>query len=123
MLASSIGWILIVSGIAGAAGGLATFLFPRPILQLVFGANSTDGLTLFFVRHWGALLFVILALTVYGAYVPASRAPILTAAAIEKFAVVALVFFGPAKRTVAMTVVATIDGILAILFVAYLAGL
>ncbi len=123
MLASSIGWILIGSGVATAIGGLAACLFPQPVLRLVFGAKSNDGVTIFFVRHWGALLFVVCALTVYSAYVPATRVPILTAAIIEKFAIVALIFFGPAKRTVAMTLVAAMDGILALLFVVYLARL
>jgi len=71
----------------------------------------------------GALLFVVCGLTVYSAYVPASRTPILTAAVIEKLAIVVLIFFGPAKRTGAMTAVAVMDGTLAMLFVAYLAGL
>ena len=31
MLASCIGWILIVSGVATAAGGLAACLFPLPV--------------------------------------------------------------------------------------------
>lgn len=123
MLTSSIGWILVVSGVATAAGGLAACLFPQPVLQLLFGSKTTDGVTTFFIRHWGALLFVVCALTVYSAYFPATRIPILTAAAIEKFVIVALIFFGPAKRTVAMTAVAALDGTLAILFVAYLAGM
>ena len=123
MLASSIGWILIVSGVATAAGGLATFFFPQSVLQLAFGAKSSDGLTMFFIRHWGALLFVVCTLTVYSAYFPATRTAILTAAVVEKVAIVVLIFFGPAKRTVAMTAIATMDGTLALLFVAYLAGL
>ena len=89
----------------------------------MFGAKSTDSLTMFFIRHWGGLLFVVCALTVFSAYVPATRVPILTASVIEKFVLVILIFFGPVKRTVAMTAMATMDGILAILFVAYLAGL
>ena len=123
MLAASIAWILIVSGIATAAGGLAALLFPQPVLRLVFGSSSSDGLMLLFVRHWGALLFVVCALTAYSAYFPATRAPILTAAIIEKIAIVTLVFFGPAKRTAAMTAIAIMDGTLVILFAAYLAGL
>jgi hypothetical protein len=115
--------VLVASGIATAVGGLAAFLFPQPVLQFVFGAKSADGLTVFLIRHWGALLFVVCALTVYSAYVPATRAPILTASIIEKLAIVALTFFGPPKRTVALTAIATIDGILALLFVAYLAGI
>jgi hypothetical protein len=123
MLASSIRWILIVSRATTAAGSLAACLFPQPVVQLVFGAKSTDGLTMFFIRHWGGLLFVVCALTVYGAHVPATRASILTASFIEKFVIVVLIFFGTVKRTVARTAIAIIDGILAILFVAYLAGL
>ncbi|MGB8322121.1 MAG: hypothetical protein WCE52_04080 [Candidatus Acidiferrum sp.] len=123
MLVSSIGWILILSGAATAAGGLAACLFPHPVLKVVFGAKSTDGLTLFFVRHWGALLCVVCALTVYSAYFPATRVPILTASVIEKFVIVALIFFGPLKRTFAMTAIGIMDGILALLFVAYLAAL
>jgi hypothetical protein len=123
MLVSSIGWILVVSGIATAGGGLAAGLFPRPVLQLVFGAKSADGVTMFFIRHWGGLLFVVCALTVYSAYNPATRVPILTASVIEKVVIVALIFFGPIKRTVAMTAIGIMDGILAVLFVAYLGGL
>jgi hypothetical protein len=93
------------------------------MLRLLFGAKISDGTTMFFVRHWGALLFVVCALTVYAGYVPASRLPILTAPVIEKIAIVALIFFGPMKRTVGMTISGTSDGILAILFIAYLAGL
>lgn len=123
MLASSIGWILIVSGAATAAGGRAACLFPHPVLQLVFGAKSNEGLTMFFIRHWGALLFVVCALTVYCAYVPTTRVPILTASVIEKIVIVALIFYGPVKRTFAMTAIGIMDGILAVLFVAYLGGL
>jgi hypothetical protein len=88
----------------------------------MFGVTSADGVTMFFVRHWGALLFVVCALTVYSAYVPDSRAPILTAAIIEKLAIVGLIFFGPFKRTLVITAVGIMDGALAILFTAYLAG-
>ncbi len=123
MLASSIGWILILSGAATAAGGLAACILPHPVLQLVFGAKSNDGLTMFFIRHWGALLFVVCALTVYSAYVPASRVPILTASVIEKVVIVLLIFFGPVKRTFALTAIGIMDGILAVLFAAYLGGL
>jgi hypothetical protein len=122
MLASSIAWILIVSGIGTAAGGVGACLFPHPVLKLVFGTTSTDGLTLFFVRHWGALLFVVCALTVYSAYVPVTRPPILTASIIEKLVIVTLIFFGPVKRTLTMTAFGIIDGVLAALFIAYLAG-
>lgn len=122
MLTSSIGWILIVSGVFTAGGGLAGLVFPKLILQLVFGVKGIDGSLMFFVRHWGSLLFVVCALTVYSAYFPNTRVPILTASIAEKVVIVALIFFGPLKRTVLMTIVGAFDGVLAILFIAYLAG-
>ena len=123
MLSASIGWILIVSGIAAALGGLAALIFPEAVMRLIFGAENRDRLTMFFVRHWGALLFVVCALTAYSAFFPSSRVPILTAAIIEKAAVVLLIFSGSVKRTPAMTAIASTDGILAAIFLAYLAGL
>jgi hypothetical protein len=122
VLASSIGWILVVSGAATAVAGLAALLFPNPLLRLAFGVHNAGDSTIFFVRHWGVLIFAIGALVFYSAYVPNARAPVLIAAAIEKFAIGMLVFFGPLRRTAAMTAIAAIDGLFAASYVAYLAG-
>ena len=123
MLASSIKWILIISGLLTAGGGLAALLAPQTTLRLVVGADNTSALTEFFVRHWGALLFVVCSLTVYAAFVPDTRGSILTAAIVEKVIIVFLIFFGNAKRTTMMTAIAIMDGSLAVLFAAYLLGL
>ena len=122
MLASSIGWILVASGVITAAAGLAALLFPRLFLWLAFGVDCPPG-SQFFVQHWGVLIFVVGALIVYSAYVPAVRTPVLAAAAIEKFSIGFLTFFGPIKRTRGMTTLAIGDGVFAILYVGYLAGL
>ena len=63
------------------------------------------------------------ALIIYSAYAPEIRAPVLIAAAIEKFAIGLLTFFGPMKPTSAMTAIAIGDGAFAILYVVYLSGL
>ena len=123
MLASSIGWILVASGIITAGAGLAAFLFPRLFLRFALGVESPIGSLLFFVRHWGVLIFAVAALIVYSAFAPAVRAPVLAAATIEKFAIGLLTFFGPVKRTPAMTAIAIGDGAFAILYVMYLSGL
>jgi hypothetical protein len=123
MLASSIGWILVVSGIPTAAAGLAALFSPRTVLGLLFGSTDTNPVTIFFSRHWGALLFVVCSLTVYAGLVPDSRAPILTAAIVEKCIIFVLVFFGPVKPTIALAAIAIMDGVLSVLFAAYLAGL
>jgi hypothetical protein len=122
-LASSIGWILVFSGIVTAVGGLTALLLPLQLLRLAFGVGDGAAPTVFFVRHWGVLIFAVGALILCAAYVPSVRAPVLIAAALEKFAIGILVFFGPLKRTTAMTVIAAIDGLFAASYVAYLAGL
>jgi len=123
MLASSIGLILIVSGLITAGGGLAAFLQPHLFLRLGFEVDSPASVLLFFVRHWGVLILVVAALIVFSAYVPTIRAAVLVAAIVEKFAIGLLVFFGPVKRTSAMTAMAVVDGVFSILYVLYLVGL
>ena len=123
MLKSSIEWILIISGLLTAGAGVVALLFPHFQLRSTFGVENPAGIAVFFVRHWGALIFVVGYLIIYSAFAPAIRVPVLIAAAIEKFAVGWLVFFGPIKRTSGMTTIAVGDGVFAILYVAYLGGL
>jgi hypothetical protein len=91
-------------------------------LKLGLGDESPTNTTAFLVRHWGVLIAAVGVLTVYSAYVPAIRGPVLVAAAVEKFAIGLLVYFGPQKRTPVMTLIALTDGFFAILYVAYLVG-
>ncbi len=118
---ASIGWILVVSGLITAGGGAAALISPRLLLRLGFGDGSASNSAVFVVRHWGVLIFAVGALTAYSAYAPAIRVPVLVAAAAEKFAIGLLVFFGPLKRTAGMTAIALMDGLFAVLYVAYLA--
>ncbi len=120
MVVSPVDLLLVASGAVTAAGGLAAAVVPRPFLRLTFGVESIDGATMFFVRHWGVLIFVVGALIVTSAYAPAARVPVLIAGATEKFLIVPLVFFGPLKRTSGMTVAAIADGLFAISYVVML---
>jgi hypothetical protein len=92
------------------------------VLRLGFAVEA-DAALCFFVRHWGLLIGIVGALLVAAAPAPALRGPVLIAAAIEKFAIGGLVFFGPLKRTPVMTAAAIADGAFAIVYLAYLAGL
>jgi hypothetical protein len=120
MMASSTGWLILLSGIVTSVGGLAAFLSPGIFLRLTVGDQHQTKTTMFFVRHWGVLIFTVGAMIAYSAYVPAVRLPILAGASVEKFAVGLLVFFGRLTPTRLMTAVAIGDGILAILYVCYL---
>jgi hypothetical protein len=88
----------------------------------MYGVENPASVAVFFVRHWGVLIFAVGCLIIYSAYAPAIRVPVLIAAAVEKFAIGLLVFFGPVKRTNGMTTTAVVDGVFAILYVVYLVG-
>jgi hypothetical protein len=75
---------------------------------------------MFFARHWGVLILAVGALVVCSAYVPAMRFPVLVAGSVEKAAIVAMIFFGPLKRTAMMTAIAAMDGLFTILYATYL---
>lgn len=123
MMTSSIGWIFASSGAITAGGGLFALFLPHLVLRLGFDVESPAASTVFFVRHWGVLIFVVGGLIVFSAYSPAFRVPILAAAAIEKFAIGLLIFFGPMKRTRAMIAMALGDGAFALIYAAYLANI
>jgi hypothetical protein len=123
MMTSSIGCILVISGFITAGGGLAALLFPNLFLRLGFGTESPANVSTFFVRHWGVLVLAVAGLIVFSAYAPAFRVPVMLAATVEKFAIGFFVFFGPLKRTSGMTAIAIVDGLFAIIYVVYLAGL
>jgi hypothetical protein len=123
MLASSIQSILIVSGIITAVAGLGALVAPRLLLRLVFGVPEAPASTMFFARHWGLLILLFGVLLVVAAGEPALRAPVMLAAAVEKLAIGLFVFAGPLKRTAGMTLIAVADGLFAVIYLAYLAGI
>ena len=118
-LDANIGWMRHFGGADGRRRS-GHFLFPKTLLRLAFKIDAPDGGMLFFVMHWGVLIFVVGALLKVVAFEPALRTPVLIAAAIEKFAILFLVLFGPLKRTPGMTFIAAADGSLAVIYTLYL---
>ena len=124
MSKSFIEWILIISGLITAGSGVVALLFPHFQLRSTYEVDKHPAsIAVFFVRHWGVLVFVVGCLIIYCAYAPAIRVPVLIAAVVEKFALGLLVFFGPVKLTSGMTTSAVVDGVFAILYVAAMVGL
>jgi len=121
-LTASIGWILIVSGLLTALGGLVALVAPKFQLRTTYGVEHPGGAAVFLIQHWGVLILAVGCLIIYSAYDPAIRVPVLIVAIAEKVAIGWFVFFGPLPRTTGMTVTAVGDGIFAILYVLYLVG-
>ena len=121
MIASHIAAILVVSG-AATAGLVVMAAAPRLMTRLVFGVDATDGLTVFFARYLGLLVFLVGCLLIYSAFHPEVRAPVLIFASVEKLFFVALIAFGGVSRTPLMLAAGIADGCFALLYLAYLAG-
>jgi len=122
-LASHIGWICVASGLITAGVGLAALLLPHLFSRLGFGVETLNDWFRFFVQHWGVLICVVGVLIAYSAYSPAIRTPVLAAAAVEKLAIGILTVVTPMKRPTMLIAMAVGDGIFAIFYIAYLAGL
>lgn len=69
---------------------LLAFLLPQTWLKLG-GAAIADPAGLFYLRHWGLLVFCLGSLLLWAAPQPALRRPVLLAVAVEKAGLVAMV--------------------------------
>lgn len=75
--------VLLVTG-AITALPVFQFLFPTPVLKLMYKIELTDPAGLPFARHWGLLCGVMGGLLIFASAHPELRGPIVTAALLEK---------------------------------------
>ncbi len=122
MSEASIATALVVTG-AITASVVVVAIVPQAALRLVFGAGRLDALTALVARHWGLLVALVGGLLIYAAYHPDVRTPVMVAAIIEKFAIALLVFGSSFRKKPVAALVAGADSVMALLYVAILAGL
>ena len=122
MISSNISTILLVTGLV-TMQPLLQFLFPAAFLKLLNKIEIRDEAGLFFARHWGMMAFVVGGLLVYAAGQPEVRLPIVSAALIEKAAlvlVIALNWNKPFGKGFAVALL--FDGACCVIYGLYLAG-
>jgi len=89
-IVANIRWIMIVSG-----GSTATMIYaaiaPEAALQSTFGETLNGPLAQLVVRNWGALIALVGAMLIYGAFDPPGRPLILIVAGVSKAIFIALV--------------------------------
>jgi hypothetical protein len=120
MLGRGIKWIMLVSGVLTCTMVYAA-IAPRAMLQSTFGETLEGPLADIIVRNWGALIVLVGAMLIYGAFNPAVRALTLVVAAASKAVFIALVLShggrftsGPAGISIA------VDAVMVVIFAAYL---
>ena len=89
-IVANIRWIMIVSG-ALTATMIYTAIAPEAALQSTFGETLNGPLAQIVVRNWGALIALVGAMLIYGAFDPPGRPLILIIAGVSKAIFIALV--------------------------------
>lgn len=120
IVVANIFWIMIVSG-ALTLTMLFAFIAPQASLRSNFGEGLDGPVAEVVVRNWGALIAIIGAMLIYGAYDEPSRPLVLVVAAVSKIVFIGLVLSQGSRflgKQVGVAVV--VDAVMIALFAAYL---
>jgi hypothetical protein len=113
--------IMVVSGVMTFSMVYAA-IAPEAALRSMFGETLTGPVAEIVVRTWGAMIAVLGAALIYGAYRPAVRSLVLIVAAISKTVfVVLLLVHGRAHFAHGAGVAVWVDSGMVLLYVSYLA--
>lgn len=119
-LSRGIKWIMLVSGLLTSTMVYAA-LSPWAALRSTFGEALEGPVAEIVVRNWGALIALIGAMLIYGAFRPAVRSLVLVVAGASKLIFIALVLaFGREFLGRGAGVPVAVDSVMVLLFAAYL---
>jgi hypothetical protein len=112
-------WVMLVSGVLTCTMVYAV-IAPEAALRSTFGETLQGPLAEIVVRNWGALITLVGAMLIYGAFRPQSRRLVLTIAGLSKLAFIVLILvYGRAYLGKAGLAVA-VDSVMIVLFAGYL---
>jgi hypothetical protein len=113
-------WIMLVSGALTLTMVYAA-VAPQAALRSIFGDSLEGPLAEIVVRNWGALITLIGAMLIYGAFNPQARPLILIVAGLSKLTFIGLVLsYGTRYLGNQAGVSIVIDLVMVMLFIAYL---
>jgi len=115
-------WIMLVSG-ALTCTMLYAAIAPRAALRSTFGDTLEGPIAQIIVRNWGALIALVGAMLIYGAFNPTARPLILTVAGLSKVTFAGLVLaYGTQYLGGRAGLAIVVDLVMVALFVSYLFG-
>ena len=121
-IVAGIKWIMLVSGVLTFTMIYAA-IAPQAALASTFGETLEGPVAEIVVRNWGALIALVGAMLIYGAFNPPSRPLVLTVAGLSKLVFIGLVLAqGDRFLGHQAGVAVVIDSVMVLLFAAYLAG-
>jgi hypothetical protein len=119
---ANIKWIMLVSGVLTCTMVYAA-IAPQAALRSTFGETLEGPLAEIVVRNWGALITLVGAMLVYGAFKPAVRPLALAVAGASKLVFIALVLSHGSRYLGQQAGIAiAVDLVWVVLFAIYLLG-
>jgi len=121
-IVANIKWLMLVSGVLTCTMLYAAFA-PQPALRSNFGEVLEGPVAEIVVRNWGALIGLVGAMLIYGAFNPASRPMALMAAGVSKLAFITLVLVhGQQYLGQQVGIAIAVDVVWVLLFAGYFVG-
>ena len=122
IVTANIKWIMLVSGVLTCTMVYAA-IAPQDALRSTFGKTLEGPLAEIVVRNWGALITLVGAMLVYGAFKPAVRPLALAVAGASKLVFIALVLSHGSRYLGHQAGIAiAVDLVWVVLFAIYLLG-
>ena len=123
LIVANIKWIMLASGVLTSTM-LYAAIAPGAALRSSFGETLEGPLAEIIVRNWGALIALVGAMMIYGAYDRPSRPLVLIVAGTSKLVFIALVLSHGARYVSHQAGVAVVVDLTTVaLFIAYLVGM
>lgn len=119
-LVNKMKWVMLVSGLLTMTM-IHAAISPDAALKGTFGDSLSGPLAEIVVRNWGALIALVGAMLVYGAFQPQVRTMVLVVAGLSKLTFIALILtFGTQFLGHQAGVAVAVDSVMVLVFFVYL---
>jgi hypothetical protein len=112
-------WVMLVSGLLTLTMVQAA-ISPQAALRSTFGDSLEGPLADIVVRNWGALIALLGAMLIYGAFRPHVRNLVLAVAGLSKIIFISLILTYGTQYLGRVGVAVVVDSVMVFLFVTYL---
>ena len=118
-LVAKMKWVMLLSG-ALTLTMVQALIAPSAALRTTFGDTLEGPLAEIVVRNWGALIGLVGAMLIYGAFRPHVRKLVLVVAGLSKVVFITLILTFGTQYLGKAGVAIVVDSVMVVLFIAYL---
>ena len=119
LIVTAIRWIMLISGILTATMVYAA-IDPEGSMRSTFGEALPAGAPALVIRNWGALIALVGAMLIYGAFNVAVRPLVLVVAGVSKAVFIGLVLSEGTRYLGTAGIPVAVDSVMIVLFAWYL---